>query len=208
MPKITITKADHLPFMGVLADNKPRPSICKAYNEWIGPAFTHDSLPAQVNNSKVPMTTCVPKKVSPKSQVPSIWRLLYDFCRQVCIHSVRSGLGSRLQIWFTSCRRCIASSYSGRCLGGTPWWRHWCICKPLKPFDFRPSVTNQWMLHLKKVTKKPQKQDCQASGMRLISCGCIFCSHLWLHTKVNQQVHGITTVLVALVLTSLGLQNA
>ena len=100
-------------------------------------------------------------------------------------HSVRSGLGSRLQIWFTSCRRCIASSYSGRCLGGTPWWRHWCICKPLKPFDFRPSVTNQWMLHLKKVTKKPQKQDCQASGMRLISCGCIFCSHLWLHTKVK-----------------------
>lgn len=48
-------------------------------------------------------------------------------------HSVRSGLGSRLQIWFTSCRRCIASSCSGRCLGGTPWWHHWCICKPLKP---------------------------------------------------------------------------
>lgn len=65
------------------------------------------------------MTTCVPKKVSPKSQVPSIWRLLYDFCRQVCIHSVRSGLGSRLQIWFTSCRRCIASSCFGKNTGGT-----------------------------------------------------------------------------------------
>ena len=86
-------------------------------------------------NSKIPKTTCVPKKASPKSQVPSIWRLLHYFCRHVYIQSLlfeevlnaavdcrqaHQLWGSRLQICLTSCRRCIASSCYAHQVGKIP----------------------------------------------------------------------------------------